>query len=109
MWRNGPGEDGRRGTHAVYSNDYDGAVSHFDDAIRGSVTRTQLGDLSDRMHALGDYTAIAPRNADPASRKYEYDATFAHGTMLVELRLDADGKVAAYRIAAEPAPSAKAR
>ena len=91
-------------THGIYSDDLDATTANFDDQLKGQVTRSDLGDLSDQMHALGDYQSLAQRTADPNARKYQFDATFAKGMILVQLRLDADGKVAAYRVEPEAFP-----
>ncbi len=103
-----PAATAERITRAVYANDLDTAVANMDDQTKKSVTRSELGELSDKMHALGDLKSLAQRSADPDSGKYEYDANFTSGAMLVQIRIDPSGKVGAYRIAPEgaPAPSA---
>jgi hypothetical protein len=62
------------------------------------VTRASLGQLSDRMHALGAYHGLKQTAADPDKGRYDYEATFDNGTLLVELRVDPDQKIGAYRI-----------
>ena len=89
----------------MYANDYDATVADFDDSTKKGVTRSSLGDLSDKMHALGDYQSLGPRSADPDSGKYAYDAHFTGGAMLGELRVDPSGKVGAYRVSSENAPA----
>ncbi len=88
-------------TRAVYADDLDATTTDFDDQTKRTITRRQVGALSDRMHALGDYRSLTQRTAQPDSGKYSYDAHFAHGTMLVELRIDPTGKVGAYRVTPE--------
>jgi hypothetical protein len=88
-------------TRSVYANDYNAAVSPFDDATKKTMTRDDVATLSAGMHALGDYTSLAQRSANPDTGKYEYDAAFTHGTLLVELRVDPDGKIGAYRVQTE--------
>ena len=92
-------------TRAVYANDYDATTANFDDATKKTVTRSDLGELSDRMHALGDYQSLSTRSASPDTGKYEFDAVFTGGTMVVELRIDPDGKIGAYRVV-PPVPRA---
>jgi hypothetical protein len=93
-------------TRAVYANDLDTTVASFDDQTKKLVTRGQLGEISDRMHALGDIKSFAQRSADPDKGRYDYDVSFTNGAMLVQLRVDPDGKVGAYRVV--PAASASA-
>jgi len=95
-------------TRSVYANDYDATVANFDDATKKTVTRTELGALSDRMHALGDYKSLTARDANPDTGKYEYDAAFTNGSLLVLLRVDPDGKIGAYRVEPEAAKAASA-
>ena len=90
-------------TRAVYADDLDRTVADFDDAAKRQVTRSQLGDMSDRMHGLGDLRSLTQRSADPDSGRYEYDAAFTGGALLVQLRIDPSGKIGAYRIAPETA------
>jgi hypothetical protein len=85
-------------THALYANDLDRFSGYFDDATKATVTRSDMGALSDRMHKLGDLQSIAPHDADPDAGRYTYDVTLSRGTMLVELRIDPTGKVGAYRV-----------
>ena len=98
-------------TRAVIANDYDSTVSNFDDSTKKTISRSDLGSLSDRMNALGEYRALNQRSSDPDRGRYEYDATFSRGALLVMLRVDPDGKIGAYRVqseatrAADQAPS----
>lgn len=97
-------------TRAVYANDLDTTIANFDDETKKTVTRQALGDMSDKMHALGDFTSLAPKNANPDTGRYEYDAHFTSGTLLVQLRVDPSGKIGAYRVVPEsdarpPAPA----
>jgi hypothetical protein len=93
-------------TRSIYANDYDAAVAPFEDATKKTMTRDEVGQLSQGMHALGDYTSLTQRSADPDTGKYQYDAAFTNGTLLVQLRVDPDGKIGAYRVQAEPARAA---
>lgn len=96
-------------TRAVYANDLDTTTATFDDATKKTITREALGAMSDTMHALGDFGSLAPRSADPDSGKYEYDAHFTRGAMLVRMRIDPSGKIGAYRVEPETAPTAAAK
>ncbi len=85
-------------THAVYANDYDATVATFDDATKREVTRTDVGALSDRMHALGAFKSLTLRRGDADSGRYEYDAAFTTGSLVVQMRVDPSGRVGAYRV-----------
>jgi hypothetical protein len=85
-------------TRSVYAADYDGTTSYMDAATKAQVTRAEIGDLSDRMHALGAYQGAAEKQADPDRGVYEYDLKFASGHMTAKIRLDPSGKVGAYRV-----------
>jgi hypothetical protein len=91
-------------TKAVYANDYNGVTADMNSSLVSSVTRGEVGDLSDRMHKLGDYAGLTQITADDGAKKYTYIAKFSRGAMMVELRLDSDGKVAAYRVVPQQIP-----
>jgi len=83
---------------AIYNNDYSGATANFDDALKSQATRTQVAMISDKMHSLGDYQGLTQTKSDDDTRRYWFDAKFSKGDMLVELRLHANGQIAAYRL-----------
>jgi hypothetical protein len=95
-------------TRAVYNDDYDATTASFDATTKAQVTRAQIGDLSDKMHALGTYQGLTETSADVDRGVYEYDLRFTSGHMTAKLRLDPSGKVGAYRVvpgAPVPVPS----
>ncbi|HET9393092.1 MAG TPA: hypothetical protein VFO29_06220 [Candidatus Rubrimentiphilum sp.] len=85
-------------TKAVYNNDADGAQQNFEPALKSSITRAQVGMLSDKLHKLGDYKGLTYVSNDALKNEYTYRADFTNGSAPVVLRLDAEGKIAAYRI-----------
>jgi len=85
-------------TQAVYNNDYASLQQNFDQNTAAQLTRASVGSLSDMMHQLGSYRGITETGNDLVSHVYVFDAKFDKGDMTVRLRLDADGKVAAYRV-----------
>ena len=85
-------------TRGIYAIDYDATTARFDDALKSQVTRASIGQLSDQMHALGEYQGLKQTSADPDKGRYDYEATFDKGKLLVELRIDPDQKIGAYRI-----------
>jgi hypothetical protein len=89
-------------TRGVYAADYDATTARFDDALKTEVTRASIGQLSDQMHALGAYRGLKQTSADPDKGRYDYEAAFDKGTLLVELRIDPNQKIGAYRIVPQP-------
>jgi len=85
-------------TRAVYSDNAGAAAGYFDDALRPQVSRAGVGVLSDKMHQLGAFNGLTLLANDLAKREYTYRAAFAKGTMNVVVRLDPDGRLAAYRV-----------
>jgi hypothetical protein len=85
-------------TRAVYDADLDRTTAHFDDALKAQVTRSSVGQLSDQMHALGTYHGLKQIAAQPDKGRYDYQAAFDKGTLIVRIRLDPDQKLGAYRI-----------
>lgn len=83
---------------AIYNNDLAGTTKDFDDTLKSQATRTQVALISDKMHALGDFQGLTETKRDDDTRRYWYDAKFSKGDMTVEMKLHADGTIAAYRI-----------
>jgi hypothetical protein len=86
-------------TKAVYNDDMAGLTANMNAALVPTVTRAQLGDLADKMHAMGNYGGLTPSGSDTLKSEYDFKAKFDKGTWTVMLRLDGDGKIAAYRVA----------
>lgn len=85
-------------TKAVYNNDLNAMQSHFDDALQKQVTLGGVSALSQKLHAFGAYKGLSQLDADAGAGRYDYNATFDNATMTVHVRVDGDGKLAAYRI-----------
>lgn len=85
-------------TRAIYQDDVGTVLSHMDDALAKQISRTSVGVISDKMHALGSYSGLTALAMDSAKHEYTYRATFSKGTMNVVVRTDPDGKLAAYRV-----------
>lgn len=88
-------------TKAVYNDDMNAATQNFDDTLKSQVTRSEVGIMSDKLHSLGDYQGLTYLNTNAVKSEYTYRANFSKGTVNVVLRLDPDGKVAAYRVLAK--------
>ena len=85
-------------TKAVYNDDMTGVTESFDDQLKNQVSRGEVGVLSDKMHALGDYKGLTYLSGDPAKSEFTYRADFVRGSMNVVVRVDSDGRLAAYRV-----------
>lgn len=94
----GPQDTATAVAQALYNNDYNGVVTNFDDTLKGQVTRTQVALISDKMHSLGDFQGLSLAKTDEDTRRYWFDAKLSKGAMTVEMRLHANGQIAAYRI-----------
>jgi hypothetical protein len=103
-----PKDEATKVAQAIYNNDLSSATANFDDTLKDQATRAQVATISDKMHALGDFQGLTEVKHDDDARRYWYDAKFSNGDMTVEMRLHADGKIAAYRIVPQAAPQATA-
>ncbi|HEY8312962.1 MAG TPA: hypothetical protein VIG51_02205 [Candidatus Baltobacteraceae bacterium] len=85
-------------TKAAYNNDIAGVTANMDAALKGQVTRAQVGTLSDKMHQMGDYKGLTFVGSDVNKNEYTYRAEFTNRSTTVAVRLDPDGKLSAYRV-----------
>lgn len=85
-------------TKAVYNDDVNAMQARFDDDLRKQVTIDQIATISQKLHALGAYKGLEQTMADASKSRYDYEARFDQGTVPVHLRLDVDGRIAAYRL-----------
>jgi hypothetical protein len=87
-----------RVTKAVLADDVDAVSSSFATPLQGSITRAEVGSLSDTMTALGAYKGVTYESSDPSKHEYVYRADFDRGSMGVVVRIDGSGKLDAYRV-----------
>ena len=85
-------------TRAIYDNKAEVARGYFNDEIRPQIQDFQVLFMSQTMHRLGDYDGVKIARADVDHGRYAYRAFFSRGKMEVRLRIDQNGKVAAYRV-----------
>lgn len=85
-------------TRAIYSDNSAAVLPYFDDALRPQVSRASIGVVSDKMHALGTYNGLSLVGSDAQKHEYSFRANFSKGTMNLVVRLDGDGRLAAYRV-----------
>ena len=91
-------------TKAVYDDDVTTVQSHMDPSLQSQVSRGDVGTLSDKMHGLGAYKGLTYLDGDAAKSEFTYRADFEKGTMNVVVRVDNDGKLAAYRVFPQAQP-----
>lgn len=85
-------------TKAVYDDDVSSLNGTFDTQLQSQVSRAEVGALSDKMHALGTYKGLTYLSDDPTKSEFTYRADFDKGSMNVVVRIDGNGKLAAYRV-----------
>ena len=85
-------------TQAVYNDDLNAMQSHFDDALKKQVTIDGASTLSQKLHTFGAYKGLTQTAADANGGRYDFSAAFENATMAVHVRMDGDGRIAAYRI-----------
>jgi hypothetical protein len=81
----------------IYAGDVRNTQQLFEADVRRTITPDSVNQLSSLMHAFGDYLGVTQISAT-SDRRYDLEAQFAQGSMLVQLRLDPAGKVAALHI-----------
>jgi hypothetical protein len=81
----------------IYAGDVHNTQQLFDADVRRTITPDSVNQLSSLMNSFGDYLGVT-QIAATSDRRYVLEAQFAHGSMLVQLRLDPAGKVAALHI-----------
>lgn len=85
-------------TQAVFDDDLNAIQTHFDSALQKQVTLDGVNTLSQKLHAFGAYKGLTQTAADEKGGRYDYNASFDNATMAVHVRVDQDGRIAAYRI-----------
>ena len=85
-------------TQAVYNDDLNAMQAHFDGPLQKQVTIDGVNTLSQKLHAFGAYKGLTQTAADATGGRYDYNAAFDNATMAVHVRVDQDGRIAAYRI-----------
>jgi hypothetical protein len=73
------------------------AASFFNQDVRSTMTPASVHELARVMHAFGHYRYVTETTALETDR-YDLEAQFEVGSMLVQMRLDPDGKIAGLHI-----------
>ena len=84
-------------TRAVYDNNIDAVTQSFTPELAKQVSRAQLGQLSDLMHAKGDYKGLTETGSEPDGA-FDFRADFSNGSLIVKMKLDSSGKISGYRV-----------
>ena len=84
-------------TRAVYENNIDSVTRNFTPDLAKQVSRAQLGQLSDLMHARGDYKGLTETGTEPDGA-IDYRADFTNGSLIVKMKIDPSGKISGYRV-----------
>ena len=86
-------------TRAVYDADVARATTYFDARLRSSVTPRSVTDVSKLMHRYGSYQGVAQQIEISKNARYDFEALFSQGSMLVQMRLGKGGKtITAFRL-----------
>lgn len=85
-------------TRALYDNNATAVQPYFDDAMRPQVSRASVGVISDKMHALGSFNGLTLLGSDMTKHEYSYRGNFSKGAVNIVVRVDPDGRLAAYRV-----------
>ena len=85
-------------TKALYDDDVNTMQARFDDSLRKQVTIDQIATISSKLHSLGAYKGLEQTTLDTSKGRYDFDARFDQTVIPVHLRLDPDGRIAAFRL-----------
>jgi hypothetical protein len=72
--------------------------AQFGPSLQKQVTIDAVAALATRLHAFGAYKGLTQTSADAGAGRYDYTAAFDDTTLAVHVRLDQNGRIAAYRI-----------
>ena len=87
-----------RVTGAIYNNDPGAVRRMFTETVRPTVTDESVAALSAIMHGFGVFEYTEPVSKGPQPRRYDFEAQFSYGSMLLQLKLDPDGAISGYRV-----------
>jgi hypothetical protein len=86
-------------TRAVYDADVPRTTTYFDSRLRSSVTSRSVAEVSKLMHRYGSYQGVAQQIEISKNARYDFEALFSQGSMLVQMRLGERGKtITAFRL-----------
>ena len=86
-------------TRAVYDADVPRTATYFDSGLRSAVTPQSVAAVSKIMHRYGSYQGVAQAIEISKNARYDFEAQFSEGSMLVQMRLGEAGKtITAFRL-----------
>ena len=86
-------------TRAVYDADVARTTTYFDARLRSTVTPESVAAVSKLMHRYGSYQGVAQQVEISKNARYDFEALFSEGSMLVQMRLGEAGKtITAFRL-----------
>jgi hypothetical protein len=85
-------------TRAVYDADVPRTATYFDAHLRSTVTPQSVAAVSKMMHRYGAYQGVAQAIEISKDTRYDFEAQFSEGSMLVQMKLGETGKtITAFR------------
>jgi hypothetical protein len=86
-------------TRAVYDADVPRTGTYFDARLRSTVTPQSVVAVSKMMHRYGSYQGVAQAIEISKDARYDFEAQFSEGSMLIQMRLGEAGKtITAFRL-----------
>jgi len=86
-------------TRGVYDADVHRTTTYFDARLRSTVTPQSVAEVSKLMHRYGSYLGVAQQIEISRAARYDFEAQFTEGSMLVQMRLGEGGKtITAFRL-----------
>jgi hypothetical protein len=82
---------------AIDAGDLQQTLSTFDSSVRGTMTPASFDSMSRLMRSFGAYQSVREISVLPNGR-YDLEANFEDGSMLVQLRLNPAGQIAAFHV-----------
>jgi hypothetical protein len=83
-----------RAIRSIYAGDLEQTKTMFDGTVRNAMTPESFHILSHLMQSFGKYNSVS-QISQIAGQRYDLEAEFDGGSMLVQLRLNAAGQIAA--------------
>ena len=92
-----PTETADRVMRSIYDGDVPRTQQAFEQNVRPAVTPSSVNALTQRMRTIGNYEFVREVST-MEDHRYDFEAQFDRGSMLVQMRLDAAGNVAAFHV-----------